>query len=127
MIKYGDFYHCEICGNVVSVDHEGGGELVCCGEPMEKLVAKTADASTEKHVPVIEPDGDNVIIKVGSVPHPMTEEHFISFIEVVRKDGKRGFAQLKGAEKPEIAFNMKAEDIDIVYEYCNVHGLWATK
>jgi len=128
MTKYGDFYHCKLCGHVVTILHEGAEDsLVCCGEMMERLTAKTADASTEKHVPVVVPNGDSVIIKVGSVPHPMTPEHYISFIEVVRKDGKRGTAKLKGTDKPEAEFKMKAEDIEIVYEYCNVHGLWATK
>ena len=83
MTKRLEVYKCELCGNIVEVLHASGGELVCCGQPMKLLEEKTADATTEKHVPVIE--GNKV--KVGSVPHPMTEQHYIEWIEVIA-DGK---------------------------------------
>lgn len=124
MTHYGDYYYCEVCGHVVSIVNEGAPTLVCCGQKMIKLEAKTADASTEKHVPVIVPDGDRTTIKVGSVPHPMTTEHHISFIEVFKKDGQSIRAKLDPTGTPEATFDVKAEDIDTVYEYCNVHGLW---
>ncbi len=128
MTNYGDFYHCSVCGHVITILQEGNEDsLVCCGQKMERLEAKTADSSTEKHVPVVESNGDSIIVKVGSVPHPMTEEHYISFIEVVRKDGKRGIARTKGQDKAEAEFKMKADEVDRVYEYCNVHSLWADK
>lgn len=124
MTNYGSFYHCEICGHVVSVLYPGNPSLVCCGQKMNLLEAGSVDASKEKHVPVIVPEGDFTTIKVGSVPHPMTEEHHIAFIEIVRKDGKRGIARLKVDGPPEATFNVKAEEIETVYEYCNIHGLW---
>jgi superoxide reductase len=124
MTNYGDYYYCEICGHVVSIVNPGKPTLVCCGQKMIKLEAKTADASTEKHVPVIVPNGDKTTIKVGSVPHPMTEEHHICFIEVYKKDGQSLRARLNPTGAPEATFDVKADDIDTVYEYCNIHSLW---
>lgn len=124
MTNYGDFYYCEVCGQVVFVAVPGAPTLVCCGQKMVKLEANTKDASTEKHVPVIEPSGDSITVKVGSAPHPMTEEHHIEFIEVVRKDGKVGIAKLDPTGAPEATFKMKQEDVAAVYEFCNLHGLW---
>ena len=124
MTQYGDFYRCEVCGHVVSVVYPGAPTLHCCGQPMKRLEANTTDASKEKHVPVIESKGDNTLVKVGSVPHPMTPEHHIAFIEIVLKNGKRGCAKLDPAGAPEAEFPVKASDIETVYEYCNLHGLW---
>jgi superoxide reductase len=124
MTNYGDYYYCEICGHVVSVLSPGNPSLVCCGQKMTLLKANTVDASKEKHVPVIVSDGDSTTIKLGSVPHPMTEEHHIEFIEIVRKDGKYGRARLAVGGPPEATFNIKADDIAEVYAYCNLHGLW---
>ena len=124
MTKHGDYYYCEICGHVVTVLKPGMPTLVCCGEKMIKLEAKTADTGKEKHVPVIVPQGNKTTIKVGSVPHPMTEEHHIVFIEVVTKDGIYLRKKLDSTGAPEATFNVKAEDIKAVYEYCNIHGLW---
>ena len=124
MTNYGDYYYCEICGHVVSVLNPGMPTLVCCGEKMILLEAKTADAGKEKHVPVIVPNGDATTIKVGDVPHPMTEDHHIVFIEVFKKDGSSCRARLSADGAPEATFNIKADDIDTVYSYCNIHGLW---
>ncbi len=124
MTHYGDYYHCSVCGHVVSVVVEGAPTLVCCGQKMTKLEANSKDAAVEKHVPVIVADGNKTIIKVGSVAHPMTAEHHISFIEVFKKDGQSLRAKLDTTGAPEAAFDVKAEDIDVVYEYCNLHGLW---
>lgn len=124
MTNYGSYYYCEICGHVVGILCPGNPSLVCCGQKMDLLEANTVDASQEKHVPVIVPEGNSTTIKVGSVPHPMTEEHHIAFIEIVRKDGKRGIARLKVDGPPEATFNIKADEIESVYEYCNIHGLW---
>lgn len=124
MTNYGDFYHCELCGHVVSVAYPGAPTLVCCGQPMKKLEANTTDASKEKHVPVIESNGEGTLIKIGSAPHPMTAEHHIAFVEIVLKNGKRGRAKLDPAGAPEVDFPVKADDIETVYEYCNIHGLW---
>ena len=123
MTNYGDFYHCQVCGHVVSIVHEGNPTLVCCEQPMTLLIAKTADTGKEKHVPVIVPGDGSTLIKVGSVEHPMTPEHYISFIEVVAKDTKRTRANL--TDKPEAEFMIDSNEIAAVYEYCNLHGLWA--
>jgi len=124
MTNYGDFYHCEICGQVVTIAQAGSTSLTCCGQPMNLLEAKTSGAGEEKHIPVIVPNGESTLIKVGQVPHVMTSEHYISFIEVVTKDGKIGRAKL--TDTPEAVFNIKADEITQVFEYCNLHGLWVT-
>ncbi len=115
-------YKCNVCGNIVEVLHAGQGELVCCGQPMELLQAKTADVGQEKHVPVIEVTDGGVKVKVGDVPHPMEEKHYIEWIEVITDgDGCRQF--LKPGVKPEAEFNNKSKKV-AAREYCNIHGLW---
>lgn len=124
MINTNQIYRCPICGNIVEVLHVGGGELVCCGKPMVLLSANTNDGATEKHVPVIEKTADSIIVKVGSIPHPMEEAHFIEFIEVIADDKiYRKF--LKPGEEPVAIFNFTADNI-VAREYCNIHGLWQT-
>ncbi|MHC4510701.1 MAG: desulfoferrodoxin [Planctomycetota bacterium] len=115
-------YKCAECGNIVEVLHGGGGQLVCCGGPMDLLEEKTADAATEKHVPVIEQIDGGYKVKVGSVPHPMLEEHFIEWIELLA-DGKAYRQFLDPGMAPEAAFYVKAESVS-AREHCNVHGLW---
>ena len=115
-------YKCEVCGNVVEVLHEGVGELVCCGQPMKLLDEKTADATTEKHVPVIEKIDRGYKVTVGSTLHPMVEEHYIEWIELIA-DGKAYRQFLKPGDAPEAVFQADAADVS-AREYCNVHGLW---
>ena len=116
-------YKCELCGNIVEVLHGGAGELVCCGEAMQLLDEQTADQSTEKHVPVVEKSADGVVVKVGSVPHPMQEAHYIEFIEVLTDGGiQRVF--LDPSFAPEAAFKVDEAAINKAREFCNVHGLW---
>lgn len=115
-------YKCNICGNIVEVLHEGAGKLVCCGQPMELLEEKTEDVGREKHVPVIEKTDKGIIVKVGSIPHPMEEHHFIEWIDVI-VDGVVYRKFLKPGVKPEAEFEIKADKIK-VREYCNLHGLW---
>ncbi|MCK4293437.1 MAG: desulfoferrodoxin [Planctomycetes bacterium] len=115
-------YKCNACGNIVEVLHGGAGELVCCGKPMENLEAKTADAATEKHVPVIERVEGGIKVKVGSVPHPMEEKHYIEWIEIIA-DGKAYRQFLELGVEPEAVFNVEAGSVT-AREYCNVHGLW---
>lgn len=93
---------------------------------MTELVANTVDASQEKHVPVVERDGNKLVVKVGSVEHPMAEEHSIQWIVVETKQGSM-IKYLKPGEKPEAEFEVSAEDAVAVYEYCNLHGLWKTE
>ena len=118
-------YKCNVCGNIVEVIHTGVGKLVCCGQPMELLTEKTRDVGLEKHVPVIEKVGDKVKVKVGSVPHPMEEKHYIEWVEIIA-NGKICRKFLKPGEKPEAEFETTAERME-AREYCNIHGLWKTK
>jgi superoxide reductase len=115
-------YKCATCGNIVEVLHGGIGELVCCEKPMELLDEKTADAATEKHVPVIESIEGGYKVKVGSVPHPMEEKHFIEWIELLA--GGKAYRQfLEPGMAPEATFYVKADSVG-AREHCNVHGLW---
>lgn len=122
MAKKLEIYKCAKCGNIVEVLHGGAGQLVCCGEPMELLKEKTADAKTEKHVPVIEKIDGGYKVKVGSVPHPMTQEHLIEWIELLA-DGKAYRQFLEPGAEPEAVFEVDAESVS-AREHCNVHGLW---
>ena len=115
-------YKCEVCGNIVEVLHEGQGELVCCGQPMKLFTENTTDAAREKHVPVVERSADTFAVKVGSVAHPMEENHYIEWIEVIA-DGKAYRQFLKPGGAPEATFHVKADKIT-AREYCNLHGLW---
>ena len=122
MIELNQIYRCNICGNIVEVLHVGGGELVCCGQPMELLKENTVDAALEKHVPVIEKTSSRIKVKVGSVPHPMEDAHYIEFIEVIA-DGRIYRKFLKPGDEPEAEFEISAENIT-AREYCNLHGFW---
>jgi len=122
MTKKLQIYKCEICGNIVEVLHEGVGELVCCGQPMALLSEKTEDQGNEKHVPVIESTEKGIKIKVGTVTHPMEENHYIEWIEVIA-DGRAYRKFLSPGDSPEADFAITAEKVE-AREYCNVHGLW---
>jgi superoxide reductase len=117
-----EVYKCDLCGNIVQVLAGGGGELVCCGQPMKKLTANTVDAAKEKHVPVIEKIDGGYNVKVGGVPHPMEEKHWIQWIELMA-DGKSYFQFLNPGQKPEAVFKVDAASVS-AREYCNLHGLW---
>ena len=122
MAKKLEVYKCEMCGNIVEVLHGGQGELVCCGKPMQLLKEQTADASTEKHVPVVEAVDGGVKVKVGSVPHPMEEKHHIEWVQIMSGENVyRIFLKPGGA--PEGTFKVLKGDL-AAREYCNVHGLW---
>lgn len=123
MTKLREVYKCEICGNMVEIVHEAGGQLVCCGKPMKLMTENTTDAATEKHVPVIEKVDGGVLVKVGSVEHPMQDNHYIEWIEV-HTDNKVYRKYLNPGEKPEALFNINIEDVRFAREYCNLHGLW---
>jgi superoxide reductase len=139
MTELRQLYRCDVCGNVVEILNEGQPALVCCDQPMEKMSAKTEDQGQEKHVPVVEETGraecscdscggDNVCIKVkvGSDEHPMEEEHYIKFIEVMTGE-KVLRKELEPGMKPEAHFCCVAkDDIKEVREFCNVHMLWKT-
>ena len=118
-----ELYYCSKCKNLVEIAHVGAPALVCCGDPMTLLNANSTDAAGEKHVPVIIDKGDFVEVTIGSVEHPMTEEHYIAFIEVL---SARGVCrkELKPGEKPTAVFHIKRTEIIEVREFCNLHMLW---
>ena len=122
MVEVNQVYKCEICGNVVEVLHVGGGQLVCCGQNMNLLEAKTSDEGQEKHVPVIEKSRNKITVKVGEIPHPMEDSHYIEWIEIIA-DGKVYRKNLRPGMDPVAEFEIKANKIE-AREYCNVHGLW---
>lgn len=117
-----DFYRCSICGNLVGMINNGGGELVCCGQPMILLKANSTDAATEKHVPVATRTGSNLHVAVGSVAHPMTEAHYIQWI-CIAQGNRTQRVSLEPGQEPEADFVIGDGPL-IIYEYCNLHGLW---
>jgi len=122
MAKFLEVYKCEICGNIVEVLHAGAAPLVCCNQNMKLMEENTVDAAREKHVPVIEKSADSITVKVGSVPHPMEEKHYIEWVELIA-DGKVYRQFLKPGEKPEAVFPIAAVQV-VAREYCNLHGHW---
>ena len=117
-----EVYKCNACGNIVEVLHGGGGELVCCGEAMVLLKENTVDAAKEKHVPVVEKVPGGFKVKVGDVPHPMEEKHYIEWIELIVGD-KIYREYLNPGDAPE-ATSLVDADQATAREYCNLHGLW---
>lgn len=122
MTKKKQVYKCNICGNIVEILHTGAGQLVCCEQPMQLLQEKTEDVGEEKHVPVIEKTANGIKVKVGSVPHPMQEDHYIEWIELI-SDGEIYRKFLQPGQNPEAEFQVAAETLQ-AREYCNIHGLW---
>jgi len=122
MTKLNEIYRCNICGNIVEMVHESVGELVCCGQKMELLVANSTDSAGEKHVPVVENTGEKIRVKIGATPHPMEPAHFIEWIEVLA-DGRSFKKFLRLGDAPEAEFCISATEIT-AREYCNLHGLW---
>lgn len=116
------FFRCERCGNIITKIIDAGPTPFCCGEQMVELTANTVDAAVEKHVPVISIDGDKVTVTVGAVDHPMLEEHYIQWIELLTPTSVLRH-ELKPGCKPEAEFCTNEECI-CAREYCNLHGLW---
>lgn len=117
-----EIYKCEVCGNIVEILHGGVGELVCCNEPMKLILENTVDAAKEKHVPVIEKTGKGYKVTVGSVPHPMADNHYIEWIALCA-DGVTYRHFLNPGDEPMAEFCVEAENVT-AHEYCNLHGLW---
>ena len=118
------FYICKHCGKIMALVKESGVPIMCCGEPMKQLIAGETDAAAEKHVPVYKKEGNMVYVSVGSIEHPMTEEHYIEWISIQTTGGnQRKF--LKPNDKPEKCFALcDGDEIEAVYAYCNLHSLW---
>ena len=126
MTQLRELYRCEICGNIVEVVNKGATSLVCCGEPMIKLEAKTEDQGQEKHVPVVEETDSGIKVKVGSIEHPMEDKHYIKFIEILLED-RIIRKELKPGQAPEVKYCATKLDVIEVREFCSIHGLWKNK
>ena len=120
------FYICEHCGNIVGMIHNAGVPMMCCGQKMTKLEAGVVEASHEKHIPVVAVEGNTVRVNVGSVTHPMSEEHHIAWVYLqTNRGGQRKCLDVTGA--PEVTFALADETPVAVYAYCNLHGLWKSE
>ena len=118
------FFICEHCGNIIAKVKDSGVPVVCCGEPMKEIVPGAKDAAVEKHVPVYTVDGTCVSVVVGSVEHPMQPEHYIEWISLQTKQGNQRKV-LKPGDKPMACFALcEGDEVEAVYAYCNLHGLW---
>lgn len=118
------FYKCEHCGNIIAFVKDKGVPVMCCGQKMTEIVPNTVDAAQEKHVPVVTVDGNKVHVKVGDVPHPMTEEHLIEWVCLHTKQGNQR-KPLNAGDAPEVCFSIcDGDEVLAVYAYCNLHGLW---
>jgi len=121
MTKRGQIWKCNICGNIIEILHEGADALVCCGQPMNLQEEYTEDPEKgEKHIPIIE----DKKVKIGSVPHPMEEEHYIEWIEATSETGESCKIFLKPGDTPEAEFSFEVKN---ARAYCNVHGLWGSE
>lgn len=121
------FFVCKHCGNMIGLLHDAGVPMMCCGEKMVELVPNTTDAAQEKHVPVATVEGNKVVVNVGSIDHPMLDEHWIQWVYLeTDKGGHRKV--LNPGEKPNVVFALTEDEKPLaVYEYCNLHGLWVAK
>ena len=118
------FFICEHCGNIIAMVKNTGVPVMCCGQKMTELVPGTTDAAVEKHVPSYVVEGNKVIVTVGEVEHPMAEEHYIEWVSIQTKQGNQRKA-LKPGEAPKICFSIcDGDEVEAVYAYCNLHGLW---
>lgn len=124
MTQLNQIYKCNLCGNMVEVTHASGGRLVCCGQTMALMIENTVEASKEKHIPVIEKLEQEILVKVGSVDHPMEEKHYIEWIELLYNN-KVLRKYLNPGDKPEAYFKVCDTNLDFTAKaYCNLHGLW---
>ena len=119
------FYLCSHCGNLVGLINNAGVPLICCGEPMKELIAGSVDASQEKHVPQVSVDGNLLHVKIGSVDHPMLDEHYIQWVYVQTEHGGQR-KNLQPGQEPKVTFALADDRPISVYAYCNLHGLWQT-
>ena len=121
------FYICKTCGNLVCMIDDSGANPVCCGNPMTELVPNTVDAAQEKHLPSLTMSPETgLTVQVGSVPHPMTEEHHIEFVYVQTEKGGQ-MKKLEVGAEPKCTFRCSEDKPVAVYAYCNLHGLWKTE
>ena len=118
------YLKCEVCGNIVEVINDSGVPMMCCGKKMEQIVPGTIEASREKHIPVYEVKDNVVTVMVGSVGHPMIEDHYIEWVSIQTRTGDQR-KTLKPNQDPKVCFTIcDGDEIEAVYAYCNLHGLW---
>ena len=117
------FYICEHCGNIIGMVKDKGVPVMCCGQKMKELVPNTVEASGEKHIPAVTVEGNVLKVNVGSVNHPMAEEHFIEWVYVETENGGMR-KNLKPGQEPNVIFALGDDKAIAVYAYCNLHGLW---
>ena len=120
------FFRCEKCGNIVELVEESGAPISCCGQKMTRLEAGVVEASREKHIPVVELSGNSVKVSVGSVEHPMSEEHSILWVYLETDKGGQRKCLAVGSD-PVVTFALSDEKPVAVYAYCNLHGLWKSE
>ena len=121
------YYICEKCGNLVEKIEDSGVPMVCCGQKMSHLEAGVVEASREKHIPVASVAGNLVRVVVGSVEHPMAEEHSILWVELKSDRGVQRKNLVVG-EAPVVEFALVDGETPLeVYAYCNLHGLWKSE
>lgn len=123
-MKQLQFFRCRHCGNISVLPVASGVPLFCCGEKMELLVPNSKEAAVEKHIPEVKVNADTIDVQIGSVIHPMTEEHHIAFIAVEYADGSYTVKPLEHTDSPVYSFAVKGASPVRVYEFCNLHGLW---
>lgn len=118
------FYICEHCGNIIAMVHDSGVPIMCCGQKMKEIIPGTTDAAKEKHIPVYEVKDNKVFVTVGEVEHPMQSEHYIEWVSLQTKYGNQRKA-LKPGDAPKVCFALcEGDEVEAVYAYCNLHGLW---
>ena len=118
------FYRCRHCGNIIAYINDSGVRVSCCGEAMQPIIPNTTEAAHEKHIPVIEVDGNTVTVTVSTVEHPMLEVHYIEWIMLETEQGRQRKV-LHSGEKPAAVFSLAEGDkVLAAYAYCNLHGLW---
>ena len=118
------FYRCEVCGQIVAIVQKTGVPIMCCGQKMKEIVPGTTEAAAEKHIPVYEVKDGKVLVTVGEIAHPMTEEHYIEWISLKTKFGNQRKA-LKPGSEPKACFAIcEGDEVEAVYAYCNLHSLW---
>ena len=118
------FFKCEHCGNIIAIVKNSGVPVMCCGQKMTEIIPNTVEASGEKHMPVWKIEGNIVHVNVGSISHPMLDEHYIEWVSIQTKFGNQR-KQLVPGQNPEVCFSIcSGDEVEAVYAYCNLHGLW---
>ena len=120
------FYICRTCGNIIEKINDSGVPVVCCGKEMEELVINTVEASSEKHLPAVTIEDGAINVNIGSVNHPMADEHYIEWVYVETENGGQR-KNLKPGEEPNVTFSLGDDKAVAVYADCNLHGLWKTE